>query len=178
MAVALERRRGGAKEQDRSTTQQPYDNFDNTKFSRSTKIDNPWLPLTPGEQRVYDGFSMEGKKRLPRKLVLTVTDLTKVIDGVRTLVVWSTDYAAGKMVQSEIAFYAQADDGSVWYLGEYPEEFEGGKLAKTPAWLHGREQARAGIVMPAEPRPGTPSYSHGWAPAVQAPTAARWTRPG
>jgi hypothetical protein len=110
---------------------------------------------------------MEGKKRLARKFVVTVTDLTKVIDGVRTLVVLGTDHVAGKLAQTDLNFYAQADDGTVWHLGEYPEEYEGGKLEKTPTWLHGRDQARAGIVMPADPRPGTPSFSLGWAPAVQ-----------
>jgi hypothetical protein len=149
------------------SAQPPYETLDKSKFSRSTTIDNEWLPLTPGARRVYEGFSAEGNRRIPRRLVLTVTDVAKVIDGVRTLAVWGVDYAAGRLGQSDISFYAQADDGTVWYLGEYSEEYEGGKLASAPAWLHGRDQARAGIMMPADPRPGTPSYSQAWAPAAQ-----------
>jgi hypothetical protein len=156
----------GVVAQKSKTAQRPYEDFDNKKFSRSTKIDNQWLPLMPGTQRVYEGFSMEGKKRAARKLVVIVTDLTKVIDGVRALVVWDVDYVEGKMVETEIAFFAQDDVGNVWYIGEYPEEHEGGKFVKAPAWLQGHAGARAGIMMQAEPRLGTPSYSQGWGPAV------------
>jgi hypothetical protein len=96
---------------------------------------------------------------------MTVTDLTKVVDGVRTLVRWDVDYSAGKMAENEIAFLAQDDDGNVWLLGEYPEEYEGGKFVKAPAWVHGREKARAGLAMQANPQLGA-SYSQGWGPAV------------
>src|SRR5262249_22013581 len=119
----------------------------------------------PGTQHVYIGFATEGKKRVPRKLVVTITDLTKVIDGVRTLVRWDVDYKADKIEEDEIAFLAQDDDGNVWLLGEYPEEYEKGKMVKGPGWVHGRERARAGFAMLATPRLGA-SYAQGWAPAV------------
>ena len=35
-----------------------------------------------------------------------------------------------------------------------------------PAWIHGLQDAKAGIKMKAEPQPGAPSYFQGWAPAV------------
>ena len=51
-------------------------------------------------------------------------------------------------------------------MGEYPEEYEEGKFLAAPAWIHGFEDARAGIMMQAKPHPKTPSYSQGWGPAV------------
>ena len=60
---------------------------------------------------------------MKRRVVSTVTDLSKWIDGVRTLVIWEKDYTAGKLGESEIAFFAQDKAGNVWLLGEYPEEF-------------------------------------------------------
>ena len=51
-------------------------------------------------------------------------------------------------------------------MGEYPEEYEEGKFIAAPAWIHGIEEARAGIMMQAKPQPKTPSYSQGWGPAV------------
>jgi hypothetical protein len=51
-------------------------------------------------------------------------------------------------------------------MGEYPEEYEEGKFIAAPAWIHGFEEARAGIMMQASPQPGTPSYAQGWGPAV------------
>jgi len=119
---------------------------------RSTTIDNEWFPLKPGTRLVYAGTTIEDDgKPLPRRLVSIVTDLTKVIGGVRTVVVWDVDHKDGQLAETEIAFFAQDNDGNVWLLGEYPEEWEGGKFLKAPAWLHGREDARAGIAMKAKP---------------------------
>jgi len=39
-------------------------------------------------------------------VVQTVTDLTKVVNGVRTVVVWDVDYKDGKVAESEIVFFA------------------------------------------------------------------------
>ena len=135
---------------------------------RSATIDNEWFPLKPGTRLVYAGTTIEDDgKPLPRRLVSIVTDLTKVIGGVRTVVVWDVDHKDGQLAETEIAFFAQDNDGNVWLLGEYPEEWEGGKFLKAPVWLHGREEARAGIAMQAKPQLGTPSYAQGWGPAVK-----------
>jgi hypothetical protein len=135
---------------------------------RSTTIDNEWFPLKPGTRFVYEGTTIEDDgKPAPHRLVSTITDLTKLIDGVRTVVVWENDYKAGQLAETEIAFLAQDNAGNVWRLGEYPEEWERGKFAKAPAWVHGREGAVAGILMTAKSQPGTPSYSQGWGPAVR-----------
>jgi hypothetical protein len=98
--------------------------------------------------------------------VINVTDFTKTIAGIRSVVAWDLDYSDGELVEAELAFYAQDKDGNVWYLGEYPEEYDAGKIVAAPAWIHGFEEARAGIMMRASPQPGTPSYSEGWGPAV------------
>jgi uncharacterized protein YbaA (DUF1428 family) len=138
------------------------DNFDDP-----TNIDNEWLPLQPGNQWVYEGVTVEDGEEIPHRIVFTVTDLTKEIDGVRTVVAWILDYSEDQLVEAELAFYAQDNDGNVWYLGEYPEEYEDGEFLDAPAWIAGVEDARAGIKMQAEPQTGTPSYSQGWAPAVE-----------
>ena len=38
---------------------------------------------------------------------------------------------------SELAFYAQDDDGNVWYMGQYFEEYEDGELVDAPTWIAG-----------------------------------------
>jgi hypothetical protein len=97
-------------------------------------------------------------------VVFTVTDLTKVIDGVRTVVCWDTDYSAGKLLETELIFFAQDNDGNVWHLGQYRETYDDVEFVGGRAWLAGIDGARAGIMMKAEPRLGTPSYSQGYAP--------------
>lgn len=138
--------------------------FDPKNFDRSTTIDNKWFPLKPGTQFVYTGSTNEGKRRVPHRVVFTVTDLAKMVGGVRTVVAWDRDYSAGRLVEMELVFFAQDNHRNVWHLGEYPEEYENGKFVRAPAWLHGLKGARAGIFVKAKPRLGAPSYSQGFAP--------------
>ena len=56
---------------------------------------------------------------------------------------------------------------SVWYFGEYPEEYENGQFVAAPTWLAGIEEARAGVKMVKNPQRETPIYFQGWAPAVE-----------
>jgi hypothetical protein len=140
------------------------EDFERARFDNPAHIDNRWLPFPPGTQFVYEGSAIVDEGRQSRRVVTTVTDLTKVIDGVRTLVIWETDYTAGKLSEPELAFFAQDNDGNVWLVGEYPEEYENGKFDKAPAWISGQKGARAGITMLANPRLGAPSYAQGYAP--------------
>lgn len=138
--------------------------FATQRFGRSTVVDNRWFPLKPGMRLTFVGTTSEGKRRIPRRVVSTVTDLTKTIAGVATIAIWELDYKDGELEEAEIAFFAQDDDGNVWQLGEYPEEYDNGAFVKAPAWLAGLKGARAGIAMQATPTPGTPSYAQGFAP--------------
>ena len=139
--------------------------FERAQFDDPTHIDNRWLPLTPGTQLILEGSAIPDEGgRQTRRVVTTVTDLSKVIDGVRTLVIWERDFTAGQLSEPELAFFAQDNAGNVWLVGEYPEEYEDGKFDKAPAWISGQKGARAGIAMLAEPRQGVPEYAQGFAP--------------
>jgi hypothetical protein len=142
--------------------------FARAQFDNPTQIDNKYYPLEPGTQWVYKGSSIvEDGSREEHRIVYTVTDLTKVVDGVRTLVVYDEDWHAGVLLEPEVRFHAQANDGTVWYFGEYREENNAdGKLVEPRAWIPDQKGAREGISMPAEPRLGTPSYAQGYAPPL------------
>ena len=75
-------------------------------------------------------------------MVFTVSDMVKEVNGVQAVVIWDRDYTEGELVEEEIAFFAQDHDGNVWHLGQYPEEFENGKLHKSPGWVAGEEERR------------------------------------
>ena len=154
--------------------------FDRTNFSGPTRIDNKWSPLVPGTQLIYEGRSNRGLGRLPHRVVFTVTDLTKVIDGVRSVVLWDRDYNAGKLLEGELAFFAQDDDGNVWNMGEYPEEYDDeGKFEGAPdTWITGQQGAKAGILMRADPKVGTPSYRQGLAPKIEFADVAKVFKTG
>jgi hypothetical protein len=136
------------------------------KFTNPTRIDNPWLPLHPGKQLVFEGYTEEDGEEIPHRVLFTATDLTKDIAGIRAFVSYEVDYSAGDLVEAELVFFAQDDDGIVWHLGQHPEAYEDGVLVEFPTWIHGLEGARAGIMMQAHPAVGMPSYSQGWSPAV------------
>jgi hypothetical protein len=140
------------------------EDFDPKDFSDPTTIDNAWFPLIPGTQFVYEGQTVEDGERTPHRVVFTVTDLTKVVNGIRTLVIWDRDYSAGQLEETELALFAQDDSGNVWHFGQYPEEYEEGKFVAAPAWIAGYEGARPGISMKASPHLGGSSYSQGYAP--------------
>lgn len=139
------------------------DNFDPT----STTINNPWLPMTPGMQYVYEGETEDNGGKVAHRLVVTVTNLTKVLDGVRSLVTWDQDFKAGQMVESELAFYAQDKQGNIWRMGEHPEEYQNGEYIEAPTWFAGVNYSVAGIEMLGNPQVGSASYSQGWAPSVE-----------
>lgn len=152
--------------------------YDPAGFPNSLKVDNTWYPLRPGTQLVFRGTTEEGKEKIPHRVIFTVTDLVKTIDGVRSVVLWDRDYSAGELVEAEIAFFAQDDRGNVWQLGEYPEEYEEGEVVASPLWIHGLQGARAGLTMRAVPKKGAPSYSLGWGPAVGFNDRARVLKTG
>jgi hypothetical protein len=142
------------------------ENFGAAKFSDPTSITNTWLPLPVGMQRTYEGAAVEEGQTIKRRFVQTVTDLTKPIMGVRTVVVWDQDFDNGALTESELAFFAQADNGDLWYLGEYPEEYEGAKVVSTLTWIGGVAGARPGIAMKATAEINSPSYAQGFSPVV------------
>ncbi|MGH2539541.1 MAG: hypothetical protein ACRDGK_03380, partial [Actinomycetota bacterium] len=141
--------------------------FDPANFDAdSATVDNPWFPLEPGTRYVWEGraFDDEGQ-RVERRVEFIVTDLTKVVGGVRAVVGWDRDFNDGSMEESELIFYAQDKDGNVWHLGEYVEHWAEKELDGGRAWVVGYpEGAKAGIAMYAEPAAGTPQYSQGFAP--------------
>jgi hypothetical protein len=140
----------------------PYD-----RFSDPTLIDNPYLPLARGTRWAFDGHTVEDDEEIPHQIVTIITDLTKEIDGVEAVVGYEEDWSDGQLVEVEIFFVTQDDEGNVWRMGEYPEEFEDGQFVAAKPWLAGVQDALAGYMMRAEPRAGDRSYAQGWGPAVE-----------
>jgi len=138
--------------------------FDPAEFEPGTPVDNQWFPLTPGTEFVLEGVALDEGDPIERKVISTVTDMTKEIAGVQVVVAWERDFTDGELVEAELAFWAQDRNGNVWHLGEYPEEYEEAKLVKSPGWIAGEEGARAGVQMMADPTLDTPSYEQGFAP--------------
>jgi len=146
----------------------PVAQFSTFDFSNPTKVDNKWNPLIPGTQFTLNGVADRGGGLLPHQVVTTVTDLSKVIDGVRAVVILEKDINEGEIQEAELRFEAQDNAGNTWNLGEYPEEYENGKFDAAPdVWLAGLAEAEPGNSMPGTPQLGSPEYLQGWAPEIE-----------
>lgn len=118
-------------------------------FSHPLQIDNRFFPMVPGTRHVYTGTTSQGA----HQIVSTVTDLTKVIDGVRARVIRETDIQDGQVTEDELTLFAQDDRGDVWNLAEHPELFNAkGRATGAPdTWVSGLRNAQGGLHMLAHP---------------------------
>jgi hypothetical protein len=119
----------------------------------TTRITNPYWPMTPGSRWVYRETDSEGTKQ---RVVVTATNKTKAIaNGVTARVVRDVATERGQPVEITDDWYAQDRAGNIWYLGEATTEYENAKPRTTAGSFEaGVDGAQAGVVMPARPRPG------------------------
>ena len=136
-------------------------------FSTPLHVSNPLFPLTVGSQFIYKGTIVDSDGTHEHSVVFTVTDLVKHVDGTETLVALDQDYREGAMQEQELAFFAQDDAGNVWNFGEYPEEYDNGKLTGAPStWIRGTDGAYGGMHVLGQPHVGM-QYREGLVPAIQ-----------
>jgi hypothetical protein len=115
-------------------------------------VTNPWLPLLPGTTWTYRGRREGG----PMREVVSVPRTVAVVDGVRCAVVRDRLYQAGRLAERTTDYYAQDRAGTVWYFGEDTAKLaaSGVVRSRTGSWRAGVRGAKAGVFMPAHPRPG------------------------
>jgi major membrane immunogen (membrane-anchored lipoprotein) len=94
------------------------------------QIDNAYWPMRPGMRWVYRETDVDGSTQ---RVEVTVTDRKKRIQGIDATVVHDVVTEDGELVEDTYDWYAQDEDGNVWYLGEDTKEFENGKVTSTAA---------------------------------------------
>ncbi len=123
-------------------------------FSDPAAIDNPLFPIAGIESALLVGTVDD----LPFRTEITLLSETRTIawngQEVEVLVSQYTAYLDGRIMEVALDWYAQADDGSVWYFGEDVFNYEDGVVADTHgAWMAGRD-GPAGMIMPGNPQEG------------------------
>lgn len=104
-------------------------------------VDNPLFPLVPGTTYIYEAG--------PETVETTVTNETKVILGVTSVVVRDTAKLNGEVIEDTFDWYAQDKDGAVWYMGEDTKELDSGKVVSTEgSWEAGVDGAKPGYIIP------------------------------
>lgn len=147
---------------------EPRTAFARPSFPAATKVDNRWHPLKPGTQWVFEGQANRGGGLLPHRVTFTVTDLIKVVNGLPARVLWDVDENEGRLVEEELAFFAQDEVHNVWSLGEYPEEYLDGEFTGAPnTWISGEGEAQAGVLVPGAPQPDGPEFVQASVPEIE-----------
>ena len=132
-----------------------YKKFDPKNFVDPLGGKNKWYPLAPGTQTLRDGSITRGSRKLKHQLRVTVTDVTKVVNGVTTVAVLDQDIDAGQVDEASLDFLAQDKFGNVWYMGSYTEIYQGGQFVNAvDAWLTPKQGSKPGVWMMADPQEG------------------------
>jgi hypothetical protein len=123
-------------------------------FTHPTSITNLLHPTSQVQQTIYGGH-VDGKPfRTEVSLLPGSRPITWQGKAVDTAIIQYVAYLDGRIHEVAIDWYAQADDGSVWYFGEDVFNYEDGKVADTKGtWVAG-DTTPAAMIMPAQPRAG------------------------
>lgn len=114
-------------------------------------INNPYHPLMPGTTATFS--EVEGREQRENKI--SVTHETKVVMGVKCVVVRDTVTLNGELQEETFAWYAQDHQGAVWLFGEAVREIKPDRRIGTDgSWEAGLGGAQPGVVMPGQPRIG------------------------
>jgi hypothetical protein len=112
-------------------------------------IDNPYYPLPVGRTLIYRGVK-DGVTQIDR---VHVTTSTKVIEGITATTIMDVAKHRGRLLEKTKDWYAQDDQGTVWYLGENTKAYEpDGTVDTSGSWQAGVNDAEPGIIMEADPR--------------------------
>ncbi len=123
-------------------------------FSDPTNVSNPLFPVSKQKSVLLLG-RVDGK---PFRTEVTLLPEPRIIEWqgqqVKTLVSQYVAYLDGRIHEVAYDFYAQDDNGAVWYFGEDVFNFRDGLIVDTHGtWITGTD-GPAAMIMPADPQVG------------------------
>ena len=134
--------------------------IDPADFNGGCPDGNEYYPLVVGTVTTFVNEEEDEEETI----VVTVTDETRMIAGIETIVVRDTVYEGlpddegnpdGDRIEDTDDYYAVDNDCNIWYLGEVSQNFEDGYLENLDgSFIAGVEGAQAGIIMLGDPMVG------------------------
>ena len=123
------------------------DSFMTDSCTFSSTGQNTYFVLAPGWQLVLVGVEDKDTARL----VITVLNETKIINGVETRVVEENESVNGMTVEISRNYFAFCKQtGSIFYFGEDVDMYESGKVVShSGSWI-AEGKNKPGIIMPGE----------------------------
>ncbi len=129
----------------------------------STVTPNPYFPLVNGNEWVFEGSFEEDGETVTERITITVSDKIKMIDGIACLVVRDVVVIDGELIEDTDDWFAQDNDGNVWYCGEEVKDYEtfDGDEPQVPeliaidgSFKADRDGDEGGILLPADAQVG------------------------
>lgn len=126
--------------------------FSVDKSDLTSRGRNPYFILQPGYQLTLAAGA--------EKLVITVLDETRLVDGIETRVVEERETRNKRIVEVSKNYFAiSKSSGDVYYFGEEVDIYKGGNVTShAGAWVSGVEGARYGLMMPGQVQVGAMYY--------------------
>ena len=140
--------------------------FGSASFTSPLNINNPYWPLVSGTTFVYE--PVQNEDNVVNTIEVTGDTKTITVDGksIDCRVVYDVeevyvgDLDTWFTTEETYDWYAQDDDGNIWYCGEdttefiYDESWDLIDTSKEGSWEAGVGGALPGYLILAEPRPG------------------------
>lgn len=123
-------------------------------FSNPTAVTNPLFPSSQLNQVVQMGRDGGADSRVE----ITPLAVRKTINWngkkIEALVTQFLSYNDRRIVEVANDYVAQADDGSVWYLGEKVSNYKNGVVENDEGSWEAGKDGPGGLIMPAHPKVG------------------------
>jgi hypothetical protein len=117
----------------------------------SPDITNNLFPLVPGRTLSYQTVTPKGIEHVEYQ----ETNVTRMINGILCRQVHDVGSFNGEVTEDTLDWFAQQDNGDVWYMGEFSEEVKDGFVENIDgSWRYGTDGAKPGIQMRAHPTVG------------------------
>ena len=132
----------------------------NPVFSNPSSVTNPLFPASKLDQLVHMGFEAGEPLRFEVTRLPGTKSITLGGKTVKALKVQFLASSDSTILEVADDYFAQADDGTVWYLGENVSNYENGVVANTDGtWVTGLKRPDGkpfapGVIMPAKPATG------------------------
>lgn len=122
--------------------------FSAANFTDPTNIDNPFFPLTPGAKTTFQAELEDGTE----EIIVEVLSGTREVMSIDCRIVRDRVFLDGVLIEDTFDWYAQDDEGNVWYMGEgvtdYNYDAAGALIdvAHEGEWEGGRDVKRLGTI--------------------------------
>ena len=124
-------------------------------FTNPTTITNAHLPLGNLTQDVLEGTEGGATSRVIRTRLPGTRTFSFNGQQVQAIIVSDTVYTNGQVSEVALDYFAQSDNGDVYYFGEDVDEYVNGQVVNHDGtWHLGVDTDKPGLFLPATPNVG------------------------